>query len=149
MRHYLRPSLLLVLVGLAGCSTEAPPSARPQPPSVAVPQQPSTPQLFFSQTGLASFYGGAHDGKTTANGERFDQHDFTAAHRTLDFGTVVRVTNLENGRTVRVEIIDRGPRIIGRIIDLSSAAAHALDMQKNGIARVRLEAFREDQAGRG
>jgi rare lipoprotein A len=111
------------------------------------PPQSSTPsERFFTQTGLASFYGSAHQGKLTANGNSFDRNDFTAAHRTLAFGTVVRVTNRKNGRTVKVEITDRGPHISGRIIDLSSAAAHALDMEKSGITRVRLEAFRADQA---
>ena len=119
----------------------------PQSPPAAAPQ-PSTAARFFTQTGLASFYGSAHQGKATANGKSFDHHDFTAAHRTLTFGTVVRVTDLANGRTVKVEITDRGPHIKGRIIDLSSAAAHALDMEKRGITRVRLEAFRTDQAER-
>jgi rare lipoprotein A len=104
---------------------------------------------FFSQTGLASFYGRAHDGNTTANGKHFDHRDLTAAHPSLPFGTLVRVTNLGNGRTVTVEITDRGPHIKRRIIDLSLAAARALRMQKKGITRVRVEAFRNDQAGRG
>jgi rare lipoprotein A len=69
----------------------------------------------------------------------------TAAHRTLDFDTVVRVTNLENGRTVKVRINDRGPYIRGRIIDLSSKAASTLDMKEDGEARVRLEIYAEDQ----
>lgn len=98
---------------------------------------------------MASFYGAAHDGKTTADGGTFDQHDFTAAHRTLAFGTVVRVTDLDNGRSVKVEINDRGPHVKGRIIDLSSAAARALGMAHDGIARVRVEAFRADQSGAG
>jgi rare lipoprotein A len=100
---------------------------------------------FFSQTGVASFYGAAHHGKTTADGGTFDRTALTAAHSTLAFGTVVRVTNLSNGRMVKVEINDRGPRAKGRIIDLSVAAARMLGMEKSGIARVRLEAFRADQ----
>lgn len=98
---------------------------------------------------MASFYGGFHDGKTTADGGTFDQHDFTAAHRTLAFGTVVRVTDLDNGRSVKVKINDRGPHVKGRIIDLSSAAARALGITKDGVARVRVEAFRGDQSGAG
>ncbi len=155
MRCYLRLPFLLVMTGLAGCTTQVPSSAPSQPPPAMLPQsppaaapQPSTAARFFTQTGLASFYGSAHQGKATANGKSFDHHDFTAAHRTLTFGTVVRVTDLANGRTVKVEITDRGPHIKGRIIDLSSAAAHALDMEKRGITRVRLEAFRTDQAER-
>ncbi len=148
MRCYLRLPLLLVMASLAGCASEVPSSAPPQPPPVVPPSQPLMAEPIFSQTGLASFYGGAHQRKATAAGQSFDQRDFTAAHRSLAFGTVVRVTNLDNGQTVKVEINDRGPHIRGRIIDLSLAAARALDMEKNGIMRVRLEAFRADQAGR-
>jgi len=157
MRHALRLPLLFVMIGLAGCATQAPSSGPPQPPVApqlppaaaqpSPPLQPSTAERFFSQTGLASFYGAAHQGKTTADGNSFDQNGFTAAHRTLAFGTVVRVTNRNNGRTVKVKITDRGPHISGRIIDLSSAAAHALDMEQSGVTRVSVEAFRADQAG--
>src|SRR5690349_20364328 len=127
MRPYHLLSLALVLTGLAGCTKEAPPArslpppALPQPrpsaPQPAAPAQPPLAQLppaasvqappqdtFFSETGLASFYGRAHDGNTTANGQRFDHRDFTAAHPSLPFGTLVRVTNLGNGRTVTVQI---------------------------------------------
>jgi rare lipoprotein A len=106
-------------------------------------------QPFFIESGIASFYGAAHDGKTTADGDTFDQRAFTAAHRTLPFGTVLRVTNLSNGKMVKVKINDRGPMIDGRIIDLSAAAARALDMERKGITKVRLEAFRADQSGAG
>jgi rare lipoprotein A len=147
MRPCLRLTLLLAMTGLAACTAKAPQS--PQPPPAAAPPQPLMAQPFFTQTGLASFYAGAHDGNATADGENFNQHDFTAAHRTLAFGTRVRVTNLDNGLTVNVEITDRGPHIAGRIIDLSSAAAHALGMEKKGVSRVRLEAFRAGRAERG
>jgi len=113
---------------------------------VIAPQQNSPVEALFSQTGLASFYGRAHDGNTTANGRSFDHREFTAAHPSLPFGTLVHVTNLSNGRTVTVEITDRGPHIKTRIIDISLAAARALRMQKKGITRVRVEAFRIDQA---
>lgn len=132
-----RLPLLFLLVSLAGCATQTPPT--PSPPLV---QPPSAPGSSFSQTGLASFYGRAHDGKVTANGESFDHQGFTAAHRTLPFGTRVRVTNLENGRTVTVTITDRGPYVRGRIVDISLAAARALGMQDKGVARVRLDALR-------
>ena len=79
---------------------------------------------------------------------RFDHRDFTAAHLTLAFGTLVRVTNLANGRTVTVRVTDRGPKIKTRIIDVSLAAAQALGMQQKGVTRVRLEAFAQDQPGR-
>jgi rare lipoprotein A len=154
MRRTLCLSLLLVVIGLAGCATQVPPSGPPQPPVApqppaqpSPPLQSSTDERFFTQTGLASFYGAAHQGKTTADGNSFDQNDLTAAHRTLAFGTMVRVTNRNNGRTVKVKITDRGPHISGRIIDLSSAAARALDMEQSGVTRVSVEAFRADQAG--
>ena len=133
-----RLTLLFLLTSLAGCSTQTP---LPTPPPSAV-QPPSAPGASFTQTGLASFYGRAHDGKTTANGDSFNLEGFTAAHRTLPFGTRVRVTNLENGRTVTVTITDRGPYVRGRIVDISLAAARALDMQDKGVTRVRLDALR-------
>jgi rare lipoprotein A len=86
--------------------------------------------------GLASYY---WQGQQTASGETFDRTAMTAAHRTLAFGTRVRVTNLGNKRSVLVRINDRGPFIPGRIIDLSDAAAEALGMRAQGLARVRIE----------
>jgi rare lipoprotein A len=99
----------------------------------------------FVQTGRASYYGKGHDGMTTADGSTFDRTAFTAAHRTLPFGTVVRVTNLANGRMVKVRISDRGPHILGRVIDLSAAAARELGMLRRGLARVRIRVFPADQ----
>jgi rare lipoprotein A len=89
--------------------------------------------------GLASYYAWEHDGRRTASGEAFDMRAMTAAHRTLPFGTRVRVTNLENGRQAVVRINDRGPFREGRIIDVSYAAARALGLIGPGIARVRLD----------
>ena len=86
-----------------------------------------------------------HDGKTTAQGTSFDPHDFTAAHRTLKFGTIVQVTNLRNHRMVKVQITDRGPHVEGRIIDVSAAAARELGMQRRGTARVRIRVYGYDQ----
>ena len=88
--------------------------------------------------GVASYYGESLRGRPTASGERFDPGDFTAAHRTLAFGTCLRVENAENGRSVRVRVNDRGPFVRGRIVDLSRAAASALDFVERGVARVRL-----------
>ncbi len=89
--------------------------------------------------GVASWYGPGFEGNLTANGEVFDTSKLTAAHQTLPFDTLVRVTNLENGLAVVVRINDRGPFVDGRIIDLSRAAAERLDMIGSGTARVRLE----------
>ena len=91
------------------------------------------------QVGLASYYARAHQGHRTASGERFDMEAMTAAHRSLPFGTRLRVTNLANGRRVVVRVNDRGPYKEDRIIDLSYAAARELGMAIRGIARVRLE----------
>ena len=91
------------------------------------------------QVGIASYYAGAHQGRRTASGERFDMAEMTAAHRTLPFGTRVRVTNLANGRRTVVRINDRGPFRKKRIIDVSYAAARELGMVGRGTARVRLE----------
>jgi rare lipoprotein A len=94
----------------------------------------------FRQIGLASWYGPGFHGKRTASGERFDQNDLTAAHRQLPLGSEVKVTNLENGRSITVAINDRGPYVGGRVIDLSKAAARRLGIVEDGLAEVRLEA---------
>ena len=100
----------------------------------------------FRQVGVASWYGPGFNGRRTASGERFDQNDLTAAHRNLPLGSEVRVTNLENGRTVTVEINDRGPYVKNRVLDLSKAAAGRLGILENGVAKVRIEATRSQLA---
>jgi rare lipoprotein A len=100
---------------------------------------PSAPSLHSGETGLASWYGHPYHGRAAANGEIYDMEKLTAAHRTLPFGTWVRVTNLTNDKAVDVRIIDRGPFVGGRVIDLSHAAAEVIDMVGAGIARVRLD----------
>jgi len=85
----------------------------------------------------ASYYGGKYHGRLTASGERFNMHAMTAAHRSLPFGTRVRVTNLDNGKSVVVRINDRGPFVRGRVIDLSRAAAKKIGL--TGLAPVRVE----------
>ncbi len=93
----------------------------------------------FRQVGTASWYGPGFHGRKTASGERFDQNKLTAAHRSLPLDTVVKVTNLDNGKAVKVSINDRGPYVGKRVIDLSRAAARKLDMTDDGTARVRIE----------
>jgi rare lipoprotein A len=88
------------------------------------------------ENGVASWYGEDHHGRPTASGEIFDQHDFTAAHPTLPLGTKVMVTNLRNGKSVKVRINDRGPFHNKRIIDLSYAAARSIGLVRLGHARV-------------
>jgi rare lipoprotein A len=100
-----------------------------------------TPKENFTltETGMASWYGPGFHGKSTANGERYDQTDRTAAHRTLQMPAIVRVTNLENGRSTVVRVNDRGPFARSRVIDLSRTAAEEIDMVGKGTARVRID----------
>jgi len=118
---------------LAGCGRKAPP-ANARPPSTTV-----APAHLESFSGIASFYGHGFSGKPTASGELFDPQALTCAHRTLPFGTRLRVTNLANGRSVVVRVNDRGPFSKHRVLDLSESAARALDMIGAGTANVRVE----------
>jgi len=93
----------------------------------------------YSETGIASWYGPNFHGKQTANGETYNQNDMTAAHRTLPMPSAVRVTNLENGRSIVLRINDRGPFARGRIIDVSRRGAQLLGFEKNGVAKVRVD----------
>src|SRR6266511_283347 len=99
-------------------------------------------QVVYLQQGKASWYGPGFHGRKTASGERFNQNELTAAHRKLPLGTKATVTNLRNGKTVEVEINDRGPYARGRILDLSKAAAERLDMD-SGTTPVRVEVTKE------
>ncbi len=92
-----------------------------------------------SETGMASYYAESYNGKKTANGEIYHSSDMTAAHKKLPFGTKVKVTNLSNGKTVKVRINDRGPFIEGRIIDLTRKAAKKLDMLTAGVTKVKIK----------
>jgi rare lipoprotein A len=96
------------------------------------------PQTMEIDRGKGSWYGGRFHGRRTASGEKFDMHDLTAAHKTLPFGTRVRVRDLQTGKEVVVRINDRGPHVRGRIIDLSRAAAVALGVLHAGEAAVAL-----------
>jgi rare lipoprotein A len=92
--------------------------------------------------GFASYYGAEFHGKKTASGEIFDQWKLTCAHRSLPFGTRIKVTNLTNNKSVVVLVNDRGPWVSGRVIDLSYAAAKRLDMLGKGIVRVKIEVMK-------
>lgn len=98
----------------------------------------------YVETGIASWYGPNFHGKDTANGESFDQNLVSAAHRTLPLPSLVRVTNLENGRSIHVRVNDRGPFAHGRIIDMSRRGAQLLGFQRNGTARVRVEILAQE-----
>jgi rare lipoprotein A len=119
-------------------------------PSCAARSNTPTPRpntgILEIREGLASYYGPGFDGKVTASGDRFDMHALVAAHPSYPFGTIVRVTNLTNGRAVQVRILDRGPaptvRATGVLIDVSYGAAEALGFVRAGRTRVRLEVLR-------
>lgn len=110
-------------------------------------EMPSKKQYF--QTGMASWYGREFHGKMTASGERFNMNELTAAHRTLPFGTVVEIKNLDNGKTVRVKVNDRGPYKKNRIIDLSYAAARHLDILADGEAMVGIAIIGKERGAEG
>jgi len=163
-----RPLLLVASVLIAcisiGCAAKRPVTARPQPP----PAQPSptpdstaeaakrdtnvapapakrakTPPLpapvGYTEEGNASWYGNPFHGRRASNGEIYDMYKLTAAHRTLPFETMVRVTNLNNGKSTTVRITDRGPFVDNRIIDLSLAAAREIESVGPGVVPVRVE----------
>ena len=151
LRQVLRFCVVACCVTLvAGCAhrtyqSQAPapvplpqPTSPPSGPPPAVETQPAAPGQYVEE-GIASWYGPAFNGHRTSNGEIYDMHEMTAAHRTLPFGAMVRVTNLSNGRRTEVRINDRGPFVSNRIIDLSLSAARAIEMVGPGTARVRLE----------
>lgn len=93
------------------------------------------------EEGEASYYADSLHGNKTASGEKYNKRDLTAAHRTLPLGTRVKVTNLDNGKSVWVRINDRGPHVKSRVIDVSGAAARKLDFIQTGTAKVRLEIY--------
>jgi rare lipoprotein A len=135
----LLPVAITVTVLLCGCHRHKVAQAPlPPPPSTTAPV-PVAPTPESGETGLASWYGHPYHGRASASGEIYDMEQMTAAHRTLPFGTMVRVHDLDNEKSVDVRINDRGPFVDGRIIDLSHAAARAIEMIGPGTARVRLE----------
>jgi rare lipoprotein A len=119
-----------MLLLLAAACASKPPARAPQSPA---------DWSRFRQEGEASWYGPTFHGKTTANGERYNMLGMTAAHKQLPFNTLVKVTNLANGVNAVVRINDRGPFLKGRILDLSYAAARALQANSSGVIRIRLE----------
>jgi rare lipoprotein A len=131
-----RSALILLMAIAVGCTAKTARREQPEPDSRT--------DVVRTLRGKAVFYGDKWHGRKTASGERFSQRKMTAAHRSLPFGTRVRVTNLSNGRSVVVKINDRGPfgRDRSRIIDLSKAAAKSLDFIDSGWARVRVEVLK-------
>jgi rare lipoprotein A len=145
-------TLVFLAIAVSGCASRrpiaasAPPviSPEPAPPAPAAPsiEPPSSsapvPRVYVEQ-GIASWYGVPFHGRRAANGEIFDMNTLVAAHRTLPFGSILRVTNLNNGRQVEVRVVDRGPFVSNRVLDLAHAAAVGLDMIGTGTAPVRIE----------
>jgi rare lipoprotein A len=133
-RAFLLPCTVAVLaLATVGCAT-----AR----RTSVPDSAGGPEPGTRIDGVASWYGQPHQGLKTASGEAFDMNKLTAAHRTLPFGTRLRVTNLENGKSVVVRVNDRGPHVPGRVLDLSYRAAQMLGITNSGVARVEMVVLR-------
>ena len=143
----LAPALVLALSACAPATVTPPadrtpqiqPAPAPTPPQGAPKPAPSPSTGTRSERGKISLYGKAFAGRKTASGDAFDPEAMTMAHRTLPFGTRVRVTNLENKRSVEVVVNDRGPFVDGRIADLSLAAARAIGMLADGVVEAALE----------
>jgi rare lipoprotein A len=150
--------LLLATLAATGCAgrrpiSSAPPVAVPEPaPQPNAAPHPSAPSVqpsptrsapfipgIYVEEGTASWYGIPFHGRRAANGEMFDMNTLVAAHRTLPFGSILRVTNLNNGKQIEVRVIDRGPFVGDRILDLARAAAAGIDMIGTGTAPVRIE----------
>ncbi|AFM06166.1 rare lipoprotein A [Bernardetia litoralis DSM 6794] len=102
-------------------------------------EEESTSAGAYTEEGIASYYADKYEGRPTASGETFRQDLLTAAHKTLPFGTMVTITNLKNGKKIRVKINDRGPFVAGRIIDVTSRGARELDFINDGIVNVKIE----------
>lgn len=154
----LRPAAILMAVGLAGCAGRNPAVTAPPPPPAVTADTPDggsykvgnpyeiagtwyypAEDYTYAEEGVASWYGQDFHGKRTANGERYDMNTVSAAHPTLPLPSLVKVTNLDNGRVLNVRINDRGPFHSKRIIDLSRRAAQLLGFYEAGTARVRVE----------
>jgi rare lipoprotein A len=149
--------LILIAALLSGCGHKKTQAQLPPPP--AIPQETATPnpppaekpsaaeaidipadtKPIYEETGVASWYGAPYHNRRGSNGQVYDMNAMTAAHLTLPLGSIVRVTNLKTGHSALVRITDRGPFVVGRIVDLSLAAAKALDVYLPGTAKVRLE----------
>ncbi len=130
--------LLAAAAVFAGCGVHEAPQPENALPEAGTSTTESLPQTY-RETGTASWYGRQMQGKKTASGELFDMHGLTAAHRLLPLGTVVRVTNLDNFKSVKVKVNDRGPFVRNRVMELSFGAAKALGFVAQGTATVRIE----------
>jgi rare lipoprotein A len=161
IRRHILPMLLACAATLAGCAESKlvvdqakvitnPGPAKPAPYKIGNPYQVDGVWYYpkadyrYSETGIASWYGPGFHGKRTANGEVYDQNGLTAAHKTLPMPSMVRVTNLENGRSIEVRVNDRGPFQAGRLIDMTRRGAQLLGFIDRGTARVRVDIMPEE-----
>jgi rare lipoprotein A len=144
----VRLAALAAAIALGAACAHAPAPEEPQeqaeapahpPRAPAAPRPGPAARPAWPQVGIASFYGHRFHGRLTASGVRYDMYAMTCAHRTAPFGTRLRVTDLESGRSVVVRVTDRGPFARGRVVDLSWAAARRLDLLERGLARVRVD----------
>ncbi len=135
--------LKITLLNQMGCAAVALAACLLVSACSSLPKGEVSLDLGIKDRGVASWYGEAFHGKLAANGDVFDMTAYTAAHRKLPLGSVVRVMNLDNGKVVQVRITDRGPYVRGRMLDLSQAAAHELGMVEAGTAAVQLEVLGE------
>ncbi|MGE5515034.1 MAG: septal ring lytic transglycosylase RlpA family protein [Bacteroidota bacterium] len=161
-RHWLALSLALLAAACTTCEVASlpPPTTQPAPPVPKVRKLGSyrvgdpyringvlyTPRQDwdYDEQGRASWYGAPFHGRQTANGEIYDQNGLTAAHQTLPLPSVVRVTNLDNGRSLILRVNDRGPFVGGRIIDVSRRAAQLLKFHRQGTTHVRVEVLEKE-----
>ena len=153
-----RSAMLGAFLALAGCAAALPPVAPPPQHLVEIASATPGPHFkvgrayrifdkwyypeflnYYEAVGVASWYGASYHGRLTANGEIYDMHALTAAHPTLQLPSVVRVTNLDNGRSLVLRVNDRGPFIKNRLIDLSWAAARELGFEQQGLAEVHVQ----------
>jgi rare lipoprotein A len=138
LTRFLLCATVALAIFAAACGKKKTRVAAPPPaPRARIPAAPPPP-IGSTERGIASWYGKPYDGRQAADGEIYDMEQMVAAHRTLPFQTMVRVRNLTNDKTVDVRIIDRGPFIANRIIDLSHAAARAIDLIGPGVANVEI-----------
>ena len=161
IRRHILPILLACAATLAGCTESKlvvdqakvitnPGPAKPGPYKIGKPYQVNGVWYYpkadyrYSETGIASWYGPGFHGKRTANGEVYDENGLTAAHKTLPMPSMVRVTNLENGRSIEVRVNDRGPFPAGRLIDMTRRGAQLLGFIDRGTARVRVDIMPEE-----
>ena len=161
IRRHILPILLASAALLAGCTEGKlvvdqakvitnPGPGKPAPYKIGKPYQVNGVWYYpkadykYSETGIASWYGPGFHGKRTANGEVYDENGLTAAHKTLPMPAMVRVTNLENGRSIQVRINDRGPFEAGRVIDMTRRGAQLLGFIQQGTARVRVDIMPEE-----